>query len=143
MLSPLESPKRHQDIRARRYHGSGSWLLQLPRFLQWVNNSNEDSGRILCCYGMHGAGKTIIRCMNPGELCGYIMLMLGFSSVVIDDLKTRHGEENVAYIYCDYRDQNNQTAVNILGSLLQQLLFTAPLVPASITTLLESIQKKK
>ena len=46
-------------------------------------------------------------------------------------------------MYCDYRDQINQTVVNILGSLLQQLLITAPLVPAAITSLLESIEKKK
>jgi len=70
------------------------------------------------------------------------MLILTFSSVVIDDLITQHGEENVAYIYCDYRDQTNQTMVNILGSLLRQLLATAPFVPEAITTLLESRQKK-
>ena len=69
--------------------------------------------------------------------------MLAFSSVVIDDLITQHGEENVAYIYCDYRDHSNQTVVNILGSLLQQLLITATLVPEGITALLESIARKK
>ena len=62
---------------------------------------------------------------------------------MIDDLITQHGGENVAYMYCDYRDKTNQTVANILGSLLQQLLITAPLVPAGIIALLESIQRKK
>ena len=61
---------------------------------------------------------------------------------MIDDLITQHSEENVAYMYCDYRDQSNQTVVNILGSLLRQLLITAPQVPEAITTLLESIKKR-
>jgi len=71
----------------------------------------------------------------------YLLLMLAFSSVVIDDLITHHGEENVVYIYCDYGDQTNQTLVNILGSLLRQLLVTSTFVPEAITTLLESRKK--
>ena len=62
--------------------------------------------------------------------------------MVIDDLITRHGEENVAYMYCDYRDQTNQTVVNILGSLLRQLLITASCLPEAIITLLESHKKR-
>jgi len=64
------------------------------------------------------------------------------SSVVIDDLITRHGEANVAYIYCDYRDQTSQTVANILSSVLRQFLTTASYVPESIITTLESIKKK-
>ena len=64
------------------------------------------------------------------------------SSVVIDNLITRHGDENVAYVYCDYRDQKNQTVVNILGSLLRQLLVTSSYVPEAIATQLESITRK-
>jgi len=64
------------------------------------------------------------------------------SSVVIDDLITRHGEANVAYLYCDYRDQKSQTVVNILGSVLRQFLTTASYVPETIITTLQSIKKK-
>jgi len=64
------------------------------------------------------------------------------SSVVIDDLITQHGEANVAYLYCDYRDQKSQTVVNILGSVLRQFLTTASYVPDTIITTLESIKKK-
>ena len=70
------------------------------------------------------------------------MLTSTSSSVVIDDLITRHGEANVAYVYCDYRDQTSQTVVNILGSVLRHLLITTPYVPETIITILESIKKK-
>jgi len=71
-----------------------------------------------------------------------ILTHLATSSVVIDDLIARHGKANVAYIYCDYRDQTSQTVVNILGSVLRQLLTTASYVPETIYTVLESIKKQ-
>ena len=141
ILSPLNSPKRHQDMRAKRYAGSGRWLLQHPRFIQWADYSNKDADRMLCCYGMPGAGKTIIR-YGQVKSWIYFLLMLPLSSVVIDNLVAQHGRENVAYMYCDYRDQTNQTVVNILGNLLKQLLITAAFVPEVITTMLEPLKKE-
>ena len=57
---------------------------------------------------------------------------------MVDYLITRHEEGGgvIAYIYRDYRGQTNQTVVNILGSLLHQLLIAVPRVPAGITALL-------
>ena len=62
--------------------------------------------------------------------------------MVVDDLIARHSEENVAYIYCDYRDQRNHTLVNILGSLLHQFLVNVSHIPDAITTQLESIKQQ-
>jgi len=62
---------------------------------------------------------------------------------VIDHLISQHGESQVAYIYCDYRDQTNQTVVHILGSFLKQLLSTAIYaVPEAIISELEAIQRR-
>jgi len=72
----------------------------------------------------------------------HMLTHLASSSVVIDKLIMRHGEANVAYLYCDYRDQTSQTVVNILGSVLRQFLTTACYVPETIITTLESIKKK-
>ncbi|KAF8423279.1 hypothetical protein EV426DRAFT_574568 [Tirmania nivea] len=121
-----ESPKRHQDMRAKRYAGTGAWLLQCERFRLWNNGTQANPGnRAMCCYGMPGAGKTVI------------------SSAVIDHLISQHGEPQVAYIYCDYRDQTNQTVVHILGSFLKQLLSAAiHAVPKSTISELESIQRQ-
>ena len=55
------------------------------------------------------------------------------SSIVIDDLTSRlvkpsMAKVGIAYLYSDYRDQNAQTLLPILGTLLQQFLFGIPIV---------------
>jgi len=46
------------------------------------------------------------------------------SSLVIDDLCDEPCEEDIAIamLYCDFRDQQKQTATNIIGAILRQLL---------------------
>jgi len=46
------------------------------------------------------------------------------SSLVIDDLCDEPSEEDIAIamFYCDFRDQQKQTATNIIGAILKQLL---------------------
>ena len=54
-------------------------------------------------------------------------LKLLFSSIVIDNLYSqfyKHSNIGVACLYADYKDQTNQTLVNILGSFLRQFLIT-------------------
>ncbi|RPB19240.1 hypothetical protein L211DRAFT_871375, partial [Terfezia boudieri ATCC MYA-4762] len=63
MLSPLDPPKRHQDIQAQRYKGSVLWLQEYEHFRVWQDTSictGNTSNRILQCYGIPGAGKTIV-----------------------------------------------------------------------------------
>ena len=47
------------------------------------------------------------------------------SSLVIDNLCDESGEEDIAIamFYCDFRDQKEQTATNIIGAILKQLVF--------------------
>lgn len=59
-LSPLEPMKRHTDIQNTRLDNTGNWLLQHNRFEAW-RDGRETGNRILCCYGMPGAGKTVMR----------------------------------------------------------------------------------
>ena len=62
LLSPLEPLKRHADVKSMRLENTGTWLLKLECFHKWCNvKSTSRGGRILCCYGMPGAGKTLIR----------------------------------------------------------------------------------
>lgn len=44
-------------------------------------------------------------------------------------------------MYSDYRDQEKQTAVNILGSILEQLLAALPDLPKEVAEKLEAAQK--
>ncbi|KAF8435910.1 hypothetical protein BGX38DRAFT_1099800, partial [Terfezia claveryi] len=125
-LSPLDPPKRHQDLQAKRYKGSVLWLHKYERFRLWQDTSiriENTSNRILPCYGIPGAGKTII------------------SSMVIDHLLSHYGEERVVYIYCDYRDKATQNLLNIMGSILKQHLTVTTNIPDPIVDLLESLQK--
>ncbi|CCX34027.1 Similar to Ankyrin repeat domain-containing protein 50; acc. no. Q9ULJ7 [Pyronema omphalodes CBS 100304] len=103
-ISPLEPQTRHQDVRSKRLPNTGNWFLDSETFRKWRDNSEEVN--IFVCYGIPGAGKTII------------------SSLVIDHLSSSFANKNVfiAVVYCDYRDQKQQTAVNMMGGLLKQAI---------------------
>jgi len=53
------------------------------------------------------------------------------SSFVIDALSKRE-DIRIAYMYCDYRDQLQQTTINILGALLKLLLAALPNLPKEV-----------
>ena len=60
-----------------------------------------------------------------------------YSSKVLDHLFERSKIYNsgIAYVYCDYDDQNNQTLSNILGCILKQLIIQCPSLPNFIKEL--------
>ena len=61
LLTPLEPLKRHQDVRLPRTKNTGTWLLSLESFCRWRDsNAIADNSRIFCCYGIPGAGKTVM-----------------------------------------------------------------------------------
>ena len=65
------------------------------------------------------------------------------SSLVIDHLRFQssgHDRTAIACLYSDYRDQSNQTVLNILGSLLKQLLTDAPQLPKDVANTLKREQ---
>ncbi|KAI5782133.1 hypothetical protein FPQ18DRAFT_132404 [Pyronema domesticum] len=100
-ISPLEPHERHYDIKSKRLENTGGLFLQTDELQTWRNTNPMQQGfsPICCCYGIPGAGKSIM------------------SSLVVDRLLERASNpanENricVAYVYCDYRDEANQTAV--------------------------------
>ena len=63
MLTPLEPLKRHQDVKLPRSENAGTWLLRLESFRRWRDSQTleEEGGHVFCCYGIPGAGKTVIR----------------------------------------------------------------------------------
>ena len=62
MLTPLEPLKRHQDVKSLHTKNTGTWLLGLESFSQWQDmNSLEENRHVFCCYGIPGAGKTVMR----------------------------------------------------------------------------------
>ena len=67
VLSSLEPHKQHRDIKMGRLDHTGTWLLQLDCFrrwsglMEWSEGAVDENSSILCCYGIPGAGKTMIR----------------------------------------------------------------------------------
>jgi hypothetical protein len=57
---------------------------------------------------------------------------------VIDKLReyvAQGSKIGLGYIYCDYRDQKEQTTENILGAVLKQLLGSLPEIPKAVSKL--------
>ena len=62
VLTTLEPLKRHQDVKSPRSENAGAWLLKHESFSKWRDSQTlEEDGHVFCCYGIPGAGKTVIR----------------------------------------------------------------------------------
>ena len=96
-LTSINFDVTHRDINSRRIKGTGSWLLESPEYVSWLEQPST-----LWCRGIPGAGKTIL------------------SSLVIQTLRdSNQPGVGVVGLYCSYR--NPETILNMLGSLVKQL----------------------
>ena len=117
-LTPINYTSQQSDFIARRQKGTGQWLLSSNEFQEWLTQS----GRILFCPGMPGAGKTTI------------------TSIIVDLLCNRFqndGSVGIAYLYCNFRRQQEQKPADLFASLLKQLIQEQPSVPESMKGLYE------
>ncbi|PWI64589.1 hypothetical protein PCL_09519 [Purpureocillium lilacinum] len=115
-LTPVDYGPQQSDYIGRRQQGTGKWVLQSAQFQAWL----ESEQKTLFCPGIPGAGKTI------------------FTSTVVDSLQTRYRDDTsvgIAYIYCDYRRQDEQTAKDLLASLLKQLAECLPTFPEAMKSI--------
>ena len=102
-LTPIDHAAQQSDFISRRQKGTGQWLLDSNEFQGWLNTSKQT----LFCPGIPGAGKTIL------------------TSIVIDYLERTFGNDHsigIAYFYCNFRRQQEQSPLDILASLLKQLV---------------------
>ncbi|KAF2003723.1 hypothetical protein P154DRAFT_561154 [Amniculicola lignicola CBS 123094] len=105
-LSPLDFGAKQHDVLSRLHPGTVEWLIKSPEFVRWRDEDIlEPHRRILWGGGPPGAGKTVA------------------SAVVVSHLSKRSesGKQGLAYAYCNYDDQTNQTSRSILGNLVKQL----------------------
>jgi Cdc6-like AAA superfamily ATPase len=115
-LTPVNYALQQSDFIARRQEGTGEWLLISNEFQQWLAKSNQT----LFSPGIPGAGKTII------------------SSIVIDHLYKTFGNDpavGIAYLYCNFRQQHEQTSSDLIVSLLKQLVQGRPSIPDVVKNL--------
>ena len=113
-LTPIDYYTHQNDFIKRREAGTGQWLLDSKQFEAWI----ESEGQTLFCTGIPGAGKTIL------------------TSIVIDTLsETWDDTVGIAYVYCNFRRQNDQNAIDLLASLLKQLARSRPSLPDAVRSL--------
>ncbi|KAL8855889.1 MAG: hypothetical protein Q9178_007454 [Gyalolechia marmorata] len=123
-FSPLDFYKAQQDVFGRREEGTGRWLIHSDEFQKWIAGSE----RTLCCYGIPGAGKSVL------------------ASVVVDYLRnefTSGDSFGVAAAYCNFKEVEMQDPVNILGGLCMQLIDNSESFPKRLVDLYKSHKEKK
>jgi len=123
-LTPTDYAPQQIDFIKRRQSATGQWLLHSPEFQAWL----ESDKKTLFCPGIPGAGKTIL------------------TAIVIEHLINQyHNDSNVAiaYIYCNFRRNHEQTLDDLLASLLRQLTESPPCLPIPVTELYERHKTKR
>jgi hypothetical protein len=98
-LTPVNYGPQQSDFINRRQPGTGQWLLDSPEFQTWLNAENQT----LFCPGIPGSGKTIL------------------TSIVVDYLYSKCQIDpsiGIAYIYCNFRRQDEQKIDDLTASLL-------------------------
>ncbi|KAI9854336.1 MAG: hypothetical protein M1813_001290 [Trichoglossum hirsutum] len=123
-LTPIDYDAQQNDYIRRRQPETGQWLLDSEEFQTWLQTSKQT----LYCPGIPGAGKTIL------------------TSIVVDDL-IRRPQNNpnigIAYLYCNFRQQEEQKAEDLLASLLKQLSQGQSSLPDSVRALYAQHKQKR
>ncbi|KAJ4378694.1 hypothetical protein N0V86_005565 [Didymella sp. IMI 355093] len=104
--SGSDYPAQQSDIIKRREQGTGQWFVHAPEVSRWLNEPKAT----LFCPGIPGAGKTMI------------------AAIAIDHLlnAVQHSKHGVAYVYCNYKAQENQDLSSALAAILKQLVAGRP-----------------
>src|SRR5205085_1151644 len=88
----------------------------------------KNKNQTLFCPGMPGAGKTIL------------------TSIVVEHLWTEFQNDasiGIAYLYCNFRQQDKQKPTDLLLSLLKQLVQEQPFMPESVRRLHEHHNRQR
>ena len=123
-LTQIDFVSQQNDFITRRQAGTGQWLLDSTEYQSW----RETKKQTLFCPGIPGAGKTIL------------------TSIVVEELTTRFSNDptiGIAYIYCNFRREDEQKIENLLASLLKQLAESQPSLPGTVTELYDLHKTKR
>ena len=123
-LTPINYGPQQSDFIQRRQEGTGTWLLHTNEFNTWLDRRNKT----IFCSGIPGAGKTIL------------------TSIVVDHLCSKYQTNfsvGIAYLYCNFRQQQQQKPEDLLLSLLKQLVQKRASVPESLKTLHECHNRER
>jgi hypothetical protein len=117
-LTPIDYAAQQSDFIGRRQEGTGQWLLDSVKFQMWL----ETDKQTLFCPGIPGAG------------------------IVVEELTIRFSNDptiGIAYIYCNFRRQDEQKIDDLLASLLKQLAESQPSLPSTVKDLYDRHKTKR
>jgi hypothetical protein len=121
-LSPTDFPAQQHDIISRRQKGTGQWLLDSPEYNGWLHGTDKT----LFCPGIPGAGKTMM------------------AAIAIDHLGClAWADVGLAYLFCNYKSQVNQSVHGLLSALLKQLVQSRIDIASPVTYLYNHHTKQK
>jgi hypothetical protein len=123
-ITLIDYGPQQTDYIRRRQAGTGQWLLDSAEYQSWLKTSKQT----LFCPGIPGAGKTIC------------------TSIAVYDLITRFQNDSstgIAYIYCNFRRQDEQKIDNLLASLLKQLAESQPSLLGCVKDLYDHYKAKR
>jgi Cdc6-like AAA superfamily ATPase len=116
-LSPVDFALDQHDIISQRHEGTGQWFLDSPTFQNWLYG--DRNWNILFCPGIPGAGKTIM------------------AAVAIDHISRLREKKGLAtglaYVFCKYKAQADQSVSSLFAALLKQLVRSRPQTTAATT----------
>ena len=123
-LTPIDYAPQQSDYLKRRQPGTGQWLLDSAEYQAWLKTDKQT----LFCPGIPGAGKTIL------------------TSIVIADLFNRFRNDTtvgIVYVYCNFRQKDDQKVDDLLLSLLKQLAESQYSLPGSVKDLYDQHKRKR
>ncbi|KAL6871677.1 hypothetical protein HDV57DRAFT_275906 [Trichoderma longibrachiatum] len=109
-ITPINYGPQHSDFFNRRQPGTGQWLLESAEFKSWLADKNQT----LFCSGIPGSGKTIL------------------TAIVVEDIRIRTSNDadiGLAYIYCNFLKQQEQSMDDLIACLVKQLSRMRPSLP--------------
>ncbi|KAF2179090.1 hypothetical protein K469DRAFT_322187 [Zopfia rhizophila CBS 207.26] len=121
-LSSADFSVQQHDIITRRQEGTGQWFVDTPKFKWWLQGFDKT----LFCLGIPGAGKTMMAAIAIDHLCRMILC---------DDI-------GVAYLFCSYKAQTDQSASSLFAALLKQLAQSRPDITAPVTHIYDEHSKR-
>ena len=123
-LTPIDYAAQQSDLISRRQKGTGQWLLDSDEFQRWLSQKQQT----LFCPGIPGSGKTMVASIVADNLCSQF---------------ENDGSIGIAYLYCNFRQQQNQKPVDLLACLLGQLVQGQPSVSNSVKRLYDRYEVKR
>ncbi|KAF9779399.1 hypothetical protein IL306_001771 [Fusarium sp. DS 682] len=115
-IGTVDYGSRQSSLFDQHEEGTGEWFLNSNAFQEWLRTRDG----MLFCPGLPGAGKTVL------------------ASIVIQNLLNLFGDDSntgIAYHYCDFKHQDNETVNLILSSILKQLAQCSGSLPDALGNL--------